>query len=1456
MTYRRIEQPTLLDEAGTLSASRLTQLLQQTAGGPQGYRLRRIILTNFWLYEYQTFEIPHGRLFLAGDNGSGKSTVLTAAITLALDGDYRPERIDTFGKREKKIDYYVIGGNESNTPFNRDQRTSYIALEFEWSDMQEPPFASELRSLWEAGNREQARFLTIGLGFSGNKNNVNPITALRFLITDGTRLGGPTLSTLVTTSSDNSRACDLKSFKKMLSMHGVVCDNQADYARKVAQYLFNFQKPEDLARLTRQLLYLRQPNLNSVLSLEKVRSYLDESLPELPVTLIERAAEMLNMMEELQAATEKRRSAYNAVSKVHRSQQIVAMAKARLSACEHLAALTQLGNAQKEVRRLERSLKKIERDIEQYNGRVKDLEKEELELTGKIQALESSEGLQLAERLTQAQAAVRTCQENLRRNKEALSRAIERRERTEDTLETLKDTFGQRKDNTIRLLQSMHTSTEQEIRWSIAADQLAQALERVQALTLDAELLDIPERLSSLGDHSLHEQLQWLEGIRTLHNTLEQVKGRLQDARQHEQGAYNALDAMTRQFEDRRDAVCATQQDLADQLELLLEASTWSALVPPVEQAALIWNASLPPTESVPALERVQQTYTDAIKQIGEAITSKRNSMQEPLNKAYKQQGIIEEEIKRVQAAYQQKLQEPEFVPIRAPHRQQAREQLVAQGIAALPFYMLIDFTEEIESLSPLAGGIEQALEDAGLLDALVVLPEDTAAMDDYCLAHGLNDCRLDLSHLDNEQRLPLTLARALRVDPALPTSIGERATDWTSTVQALLDSMRRSPIEERYELWTHGMLTGTVGTGTARCIGKATRVRTQQQELQRLREQQKEFDQQLEEVTARIKSIEQQRHDLATLRTQLDALLPESQLHTLHASLQAASGNLNQAQASYTRAKEASEALAQQSFALQAHLRKEAGDTPIFAVERGKVEQACEALNNLKSDYKTLLVYLPTLRTIWQDRREAQRQLRYDRIDENNAELVKRRDAEALTRSSAELEELQRLAQSPEAANIEEMLKQLTAWKTRQLSLPEDLKTARTDQTRAEAMRENQQNAYGEALEKQRHAEQHNSATLEQFRHILTFYPVEILADIRSNIQDSSVDTESLYRLIGEQVEPTEDAYTVLKNTLMTGEATAGHKLSEAFVEVSSLLHEYGPHFDESGIIRFTNAENANAYDLLSRLGEEIRQHELLLEAKEYELFQNFLLKEMANTVGTRLTDAEAWVQRMNDILVNALFIGERYRLKWVLRPHDPTRPGSHLAQYRDVLRKQAETYNEEMVAALVHAFRQEIATLRSQQTTTSATFAEGLMSILDYRRWFQFEIDVLRQDNTSQRLTNKFFRKGSGAEQYIALYIPFFAALSALYESAGKGAPRLIALDEAFDKVSTENTRKLLNFLAEQNFQWIMSGPRVTGEGTMLPACVKYTMFCRKADELAAGFPSFWSNNPAIARELQVKQ
>ncbi|MBA2394862.1 MAG: hypothetical protein H0V70_19215 [Ktedonobacteraceae bacterium] len=1462
MTYYRAEKPTLLDETGTTSANMLAKFLQQTEGGPPGYRLRRIVLTNFWLYEYQIIEIPHGRLFLAGDNGSGKSTVLTAAITLALDGDYRPERIDTFGKREKKIDYYIIGGNESNTPFSRDQRTGYICLEFEWCDMQAPPFASELRTLWEKGNVEQARFLTIGLGFAGNKNNVNPITPLRFLITDGTRLGENNLSTFVETSGENPRACDLKAFKKLVSTHGIICDNLQDYQRNVAHSLFNFSKTEDLTRLTRQLLYLRQPNLNSVLSLEKVRVYLDESLPELPISLIERAAEMLELMGDLQAATEKRKIAYNATEKVHRSQQIVAMAQARSSACECLYVLAQLEITRKEVQRLERNIRRIERDLERYKERVQTLETEELELTGKISALENSEGLQLAQRLSQAQTQVKECNEKLVMSQDALTSATGRREQTEDTIEMFSETFQQRHTETMQLLQGMQASAEQEVHWSIAADQLLNTLERVGIFSLDASLLDIPERLSSLSENALTEQMKWLERLKTLHHELERVRNSLHEAHQQEQKAYNTLDERTRQFESLRRDVCVAQQDLVDQLELLLESTAWASLIPSAELAELTWNAALLPSENVLALAKIQQSYTDAIKRVGEEISRVQRTRERELGELHKQQGVKEEEINTIRKAYSQKQQEPEFTPVRSFHRQKAREYLAAQGIAALPFYMLVDFTEEIDSQSPLAGGIEQALENAGLLDALVVLPENIEAMDACCLTHGLNDCRLDLIHLSNEPRgntMSLSLAYALRVDPALSESVNERSTGWIDTARVLLEYMQCAvpqQKEEHRERWTHGLLTGSVGVGMAHCIGKATRVYAQKQELERLRRQQELCEQELVTIIAEIENIERQRRDLETLRKTIEALMAESQLSELSATLQAALVNLNLAQKQYNQVQEASRALVQKSNTLQGSLQKESDRTFIFATNSEKVEKAYEAVNRLRSDHRTLIIYLKNVRETWQGYKRAQRQLVQNTIEERNATLTKQRDENTLTRIKAELAALERLAQEVDASNIKTMIQQLTTWKARQRTLPEDLKTARTDETRSQGALENYQKGYAEALTIQSQAEKRSTLISQQFRLLLTSYPVELLADVQTQMAESSVSSELLQQVLGRTLEPGENAYTLFKNELEKNEAKTRNGLSQSFIEVNSLLHEYGPHYDEAGVVRFTNAEEANAYELLSRLGEEIRQHELLLEEKEYELFQNFLLKEMANTVGTRLTEAEVWIQRMNSILANSTFIKERYRLRWVARPHDATRPGSHLAQYRDVLRRQAETFNEEVIDALIHAFRQEISSLRILQSTSgsTATFAEALMSILDYRRWFQFEIDVLHDEGAPQHLTNKFFRRGSGAEQYIALYIPFFAALSALYESAGKGAPRLIALDEAFDKVSTANTRKLLNFLAEQNFQWIMSGPSVTGEGTTLPACVKYTMFCNKKDELAVGFPSFWSSNPAVAKEVQA--
>src|SRR5437660_8768482 len=210
------------EEALNRQLETFIEVLQTLVGGPRGYRLRRILLTNFWLYGQQEFEVVHGRLFLAGENASGKSTVLTAALPLALDGDIRPNRLDTFGGRERHMEYYVLGSSESATPYSHERRTAYIALEFEWCDPDNPPFAPEFRLRWENGEHEKSRFLTIGISLAGNINASDRIRPLRFMITDGSRLGHELQTVYETGSKHDKRAFDHARFKQPLEGHGYI----------------------------------------------------------------------------------------------------------------------------------------------------------------------------------------------------------------------------------------------------------------------------------------------------------------------------------------------------------------------------------------------------------------------------------------------------------------------------------------------------------------------------------------------------------------------------------------------------------------------------------------------------------------------------------------------------------------------------------------------------------------------------------------------------------------------------------------------------------------------------------------------------------------------------------------------------------------------------------------------------------------------------------------------------------------------------------------------------------------------------------------------------------------------------------------------------------------------------------------------------------------------------------
>src|SRR5205814_436647 len=149
-------------------------------------------------------------------------------------------------------------------------------------------------------------------------------------------------------------------------------------------------------------------------------------------------------------------------------------------------------------------------------------------------------------------------------------------------------------------------------------------------------------------------------------------------------------------------------------------------------------------------------------------------------------------------------------------------------GIAALPLYALLDFAPGIVSESEEAGRIEYMLEDAGLLDALVVVPAQVAATDALLATEGLSDCRLDVEIPGSIPNGTAggNLSRWLRFDTAVNDD-AKGNIDWESVATQVLSAFGHGSETGTIALhedgrWQHGLLTGHAGGGTARFIGKA----------------------------------------------------------------------------------------------------------------------------------------------------------------------------------------------------------------------------------------------------------------------------------------------------------------------------------------------------------------------------------------------------------------------------------------------------------------------------------------------------------------------------------------------------------------------------------------------------------------------------------------------------------
>jgi uncharacterized protein YPO0396 len=237
-------------------------------------------------------------------------------------------------------------------------------------------------------------------------------------------------------------------------------------------------------------------------------------------------------------------------------------------------------------------------------------------------------------------------------------------------------------------------------------------------------------------------------------------------------------------------------------------------------------------------------------------------------------------------------------------------------------------------------------------------------------------------------------------------------------------------------------------------------------------------------------------------------------------------------------------------------------------------------------------------------------------------------------------------------------------------------------------------------------------------------------------------------------------------------------------------------------------------------RLASEAEAAKGRLAAREREVLERFLLRELAEEVRAKLLDAHDVVTGTNRTLAGVpTSHGKGAHLEWRLRDEAVGPAATAVRLLVDDLRNEtADGQLRDALLALIEAER---------ATDPTAGYEQHLRAALDYRAWHRFTIKVTdaAQPGSARTLSSRLGL--SQGEQRVLSYLALFAAVAAQFEAIAREtptAPRLLLLDDAFAKVDEPTHGRLLGLLVQLGLDFVLTSERMWGCFPSVPSLEIY--------------------------------
>ncbi len=1347
------------------------------------WKMNKVGLVDFWYYDEQEFTFADGRMLFRGSNGSGKSVTMQSFIPLLLDGNMRPERLDPFGSRARKMDNYLLEEDDG-----REERTGYLYMEFK--------------------RMESETYATVGIGVRARKNK--PLQSWYFGITDGRRIG---VDFSLYKDVQNKIAYTKTELRNRIADGGSVMETQSEYIQYVNNLIFGFESLEEYKELINLLIQLRTPKLSKDFKPSIINDILSQSLQPMSEDDLRPVSEAIENMDQLKDHLDELTDSLKAakqIEKVYRryNQQMLYDRAAKYRDSEKA-----YGMKEKEIRKLEEWIVSEKQEQESRRREYTALEDEQELVQKEYDSLRDSDAAKLKNRSVALEQEIRENEQGL---SEIAARLERKKEDYSDKNEKLRAAGADR--------ETYFASMEEDM------EAMQECVEELSFDETDFLCRELKEERDGEYDFSYH--------TRMLKEYTSCVKSGV-EILQEEKKISDRYDDMLQELDEKKEnrEECERQLRLYDR-QLREQKGELTESVYKWERQNVQFHVA---SDRMQEIARFidQYSHGDDYSQVREILYQEKNSQDKlfqtkadeferlllPLRV---QREELEDEIRRMEET-----REPE--PERTKEVIRSRERLAEQGIPVMPFYKMVDFDGAVPQ--EVRDRVEGALHHMGILDALIVgeeYREQVLELDDKCCDRYL---------FGNVPEMEQNLTNIMHIDPAEDNIVVNLfVSDIISSIGLGEGSVSRTTGVDAKGRYRIGILEGNVESGyRSSFIGAAARERYRQDRLAELRAESEKIEEEMRRQNERIEEIRVCRK---RLEEELETFPGEEDMKVAAKDYFDQDTLFRQAREEVARYQSKVAAVLEELREVQARVQKVCAPAHL-EIRLDVFQEAADSLHEYERQYQKL----QRDHGIYMAKVQMEQTMKLD-LEALDADLDDLRYRDTLLnrqkiQNETELESVKRQMALTDYETIKERLDfcvgRLREIPLRREELSEEMGSLRT------------------AMEK------HTEQRLEETEQLLN---LRERREFRRKIFEGEFQlgyVAGIYPKTEEQAELADRICSVLSDEVKNKSVTAlTGNLQEVFHQYKGELNEYQPilcplfedmqkegrEIGEEGVprldikVKYKGSQISFAV-FVDKLESDREDLSHVLSERDRELFEDILSNTVSKRIRARIYESRQWVAGINELMESMdTSSGLKLSLRWASRKSE--KEGQlDTNELVELLLSDAEVLRKEDIDKIAVHFRSKITEARDvmQEDNQLRSFYVIMKDILDYRKWFEFQLFCQKTGERKRELTDRIFFTFSGGEKAMSMYVPLFSAVVAKYKGADADAPRIISLDEAFAGVDEMNIRDMFRLMVVLEFDFMMNSQVLWGDYETVPSLAVYQLLRPNNVKYVTVIPYWWN-------------